>query len=94
MRYLQQYWTTKVRGTKNIVVNTPAESSRAAGIANVSVTTMPPAMLAKTLLEKHRIWTVAIDREGVQGVRITPHLYTSPAELDVLVGALRAIASA
>jgi selenocysteine lyase/cysteine desulfurase len=94
MRYLQQYWTTKVRGTKNIVVNTPAESSRAAGIANVGVTTMPPAMLAKTLLEKHRIWTVAIDREGVQGVRITPHLYTSPAELDVLVGALRAIASA
>lgn len=94
LRYLQQYWTTKVRGTRNIVLNTPAEASRAAGIANVGVGTMPPAMLAKTLLEKYRIWTVAIDREGVKGVRITPHLYTSPTELDVLVRALREIASA
>ena len=94
LRYLQQYWTTKVRGVKNIVVNTPAEASRAAGIANVGVSTMPPAALAKTLLEKYRIWTVAIDRENVRGARITPHLHTSPAELDVLVRALRELASA
>lgn len=94
MRYLQQYWTTKVRGVPNIIVNTPTDPMRAAGIANVGVTTMPPGDLAKTLLDKYRIWTVAIDRENVRGARITPHLYTTPAELDVLVRALKELASA
>ena len=94
MRYLQQYWTTKVRGVRNIVVNTPTDPWRSAGIANVGVTTMAPADLATTLLDKYRIWTVAIDRENVRGARITPNLYTTPAELDVLVKALKELASA
>ena len=85
MRYLQQYWTTKVRGIRNIEVNTPSDPQRAAGIANVGIATMAPGVLAKTLLDKYRIWTVAIDRPNVKGARITPHLYTTPAELDVLV---------
>lgn len=93
MRYLQQYWTTKVRGTKNIVMNTPSDPQRAAGIANVGIAGMAPAALATTLLEKHRIWTVAIDRPNVAGVRITPHLYTTTAELDALVTALRTLAA-
>ena len=94
MRYLQQYWTTKVRGAKNVVVNTPVDPTRSAGIANVGVMTMKPGELAKVLLDRYRIWTVAIDRENVQGVRITPHLFTTTAELDVLVTALTEIGAA
>jgi selenocysteine lyase/cysteine desulfurase len=94
LRYLQRYWTTKVRGMKNIVVNTPTAEHRAGGIANVGVTTMKPAELSKALLERYRIWTVAIDRENVRGARITPHLYTTPAELDTLVRALTELAAA
>ena len=94
MRYLQQYWTTKVRGAKNVVVNTPVDPMRSAGIANVGVTTMKPGELAKVLLDRYKIWTVAIDRENVQGVRITPHLFTTTAELDVLVKALTELGAA
>ncbi len=93
LRYLQQYWTTKVRGVKNIEVNTPGQPHRASAIANVGIATMPPAALAKTLLDAYRIWTVAIDRPNVQGARITPHLYTTTAELDVLVKALKELAA-
>ena len=93
LRYLQQYWTTKVRGIKNIVVNTPRTPHRAGGIANVGVSTMKPAELSKALLDRYRIWTVAIDRENVRGARITPHLYTTPSELDVLVKALTELAA-
>ena len=94
MRFLQQYWTTKVRNVKNVVVNTPADPLRAAGIANVGIVGMAPSDLAKTLLERYRIWTVAIDRENVRGARITPHLYTMTSELDTLVRALKELASA
>jgi len=56
---------------------------------------VPPGELARRLLAEHRIWTVAIDRPeaGIRGVRITPHLFTTTAELDRLVGALTKIAA-
>ena len=55
---------------------------------------MTPKDLAKTLLDKYRIWTVAIDTANVHGARITPHLYTTTAELDVFVHALKELAAA
>jgi selenocysteine lyase/cysteine desulfurase len=57
---------------------------------------MPPADLAKTLLETHRIWTNAVDSDsaGVHGVRVTPHVFIQPKELDALVAAIRTIAKA
>ena len=92
LRYLQQYWTRQVRTQPGITLNTPADSARAAAIANVRVERMTPAELSRALLERHRIWTVAINRESVRGVRVTPHLFTSTAELDALVAALRDLA--
>ena len=92
LRYLQTYWTSRVRNVKNIVVNTPADPARACGIANVGISTMKPADVAKTLLDKYKIWTVAIDGQGVHGCRITPNVYTTTAELDVFVKALQEMA--
>jgi selenocysteine lyase/cysteine desulfurase len=93
LRYLQQYWTSKVRDTKNVIMNTPAAAERACGIANVGIAGMEPGALAKALLDRYRVWTVAIDRPNVRGVRITPHLYTTTAELDTLVRALKELAA-
>ena len=92
LRYLQQYWTSKVREIPNVVVNTPADPARACGIANVGIAHMKPALLAETLLKKYKIYTVAIDYANVYGCRITPNVYTSTAELDVLVRALKELA--
>lgn len=94
LRFLQEYWTRQVRDTKGITLNTPAGSSRACAIANVGVDRLAPAELASTLLGRYKIWTVAIDSPsaGVRGVRITPNLFTTTAELDTLVRALRELA--
>lgn len=92
LRYLQEYWTKQVRDVPNIVVNTPADSQRACGIANVGITTLKPADLAKILLEKYKIWTVAIDYANVKGCRITPNIYTTTKELDTFVAALKELA--
>ncbi len=89
LRFLQQYWTSKVRDLPNIVVNTPKEAGRACAIANVGVKTIKPAALAEILLKKYRIYTVAIDYANVQGCRITPNIYTTTRELDQLVLALK-----
>ncbi len=88
LRYIQNYWTSRVRNARNVVLNTPSDPARSCGIANVGIKTMKPADVAKTLLDKYKIWTVAIDGQGVQGCRITPNVYTTTAELDVFVKAL------
>jgi selenocysteine lyase/cysteine desulfurase len=93
LRYLQQYWTSKVRGVPKIVLNTPADPQRACAIANVGIEGIPPATLAKRLLEEHKIYTVAIDNANVQGCRITPNLFTTTSELDALVRALKKLAA-
>ena len=68
-------------------------NTRSYAIANVGVAGMPPAELARALFDRFRIWTVAIDGAGVRGVRVTPQLFTTTAELDALVRALRTLAA-
>jgi selenocysteine lyase/cysteine desulfurase len=93
LRYLQRYWTGRVRGFSKIVMNTPTDPQRSCAIANIGVRGVVPADLARTLLEQYKVFTVAIDGAGVHGVRVTPQVYTSTAELDVFVNALRELAA-
>lgn len=89
LRYLQHYWTSQVREVPKVQVNTPVESRRACGIANVGLTHIKPGDLAKKLLADYKIYTVAIDGVGVHGCRITPNIYTLTSELDQLVRAIQ-----
>ena len=92
LRYLQQYWTKQVRNVPGVILNTPEDPKRHCAIANVGVAKLKPAELAKRLLDEYKIYTVAIDGNGVQGCRITPNVFTSTTELDQLVRALKALA--
>jgi len=89
LRFLQNYWTSKVRELPNVILNTPKDNNRACAIANVGIKNIKPSELCKTLLDKYKIYTVAIDYAGVQGCRITPNIYTSTKELDLLVKAIK-----
>jgi len=93
LRFIQEYWTKQVRDVENIVVNTPKDSQRACGIANVGIKGMKPAQLAKQLMDDYKIFTVAIDYANVQGCRITPNVFTTTEELDVFVNALKEMAN-
>lgn len=92
LRYLQRYWTDKVRNHPNIVLNTPSDPKRSCAIANVGIPKLKPAELSKALFEKYNIFTVAIDSPAVKGIRVTPHVYTTTAELDTFVKALKELA--
>src|SRR6185312_909133 len=91
LRYLQQYWTSKARALPGVIVNTPADPQRSCAIANVGIRGMKPGEMAARLLEKYKIYTVAIDmpEARVKGCRITPNVFTMTEELDKLLTALR-----
>lgn len=94
LRYLQQYWTNKVRHLPNVILYTPAAADRSCAIANVGITGMKPSHMAKRLLDEYKIYTVAIDnaKAGVHGCRITPNVFTTTEELDELVKAITQMA--
>jgi hypothetical protein len=79
-------------GEERLYLNTPA-GTRACGIGNVGITGQAPAAIADALLDRFRIYTVAIDMVPVKGVRVTPHLYTTTGELDAFVKAMRDLAA-
>lgn len=95
LRWLNQYWVSKVRDVPNVVMYTPRDPARSCAIANVGIKGKSALELSRTLFENHRIWTVGIDRPatGVNGARITPHLFTTTAELDQFIAALKAAAA-
>ena len=88
LRYIQNYWTSKVRDLPNVLLNTPADPARSCGIANAGIRTLKPSELCDILFKKYKIYTAPIDGAGVHGCRITPNVYTNTEELDVLVNAL------
>lgn len=92
LRYLQNYWVSRVKDIPGVIMNTPADPARHCAIANVGIEGMTPAELSKTLFEKYKIWTVAIDQPTVKGCRITPGVFTNTSELDALVSALSELA--
>jgi len=93
MRYLQRYWSDKLRTIENIIVNTPEDLNRSCGIGNVGLSNMSPSAMSKVLFEKYKIFTVAIDYANVKGCRISPNIFTTTNELDQFVIAVQEMAN-
>ena len=93
MRYLQRYWSDKLRSIENVIVNTPEDLNRSCGIGNVGLSNMSPSAMSKVLFEKYKIFTVAIDYANVKGCRISPNIFTTTYELDKFVIAVKEMAN-
>ena len=93
MRYLQRYWSDKLRTVKNVIVNTPKDLNRSCGIGNVGLSNMSPSQMSNILFEKYKIFTVAIDYANVKGCRISPNIFTTTNELDEFISAVKEMAN-
>ena len=93
LRFLQNYWTTKVRPLPSVRLHHPADPTKSCAIANVGIEGMKPSILAERLMKEYKIFTVAIDGGNIHGCRITPNVFTTLKELDVLVKAISELAS-
>jgi selenocysteine lyase/cysteine desulfurase len=93
LRYLTQYWLRQVRQLPRVRVMTPADPRRSCAIAAFNIEGIAAAQVAERLMSEHRIFTVARTIGDEQAVRVTPHLYTSTAQLDLLVAAVGQLAA-
>lgn len=89
LHYLKNYWMEKVKGLPGVKLNTSLHPRWGCAIGNVLVEGKKPAALDSFLLEKYKVHTVAIEWENIRGVRVTPNVYTTTQQLDVLVEGIR-----
>ena len=89
LKYLRTYWLDQVRDLPGFRSYTPENPDLAGAIANVGFGNRDAGELYDHLFKKYKIHTVAIKWEGINGVRITPNVYTLAEDLDRLVLAIK-----
>ncbi|CAN5848257.1 hypothetical protein BH11BAC7_BH11BAC7_26870 [soil metagenome] len=92
LRYLKNYWIDKVVSIPGVKINTPKNPAFCGTIASLSIDGLKPEEIEYKLMEKYRIHCVAINWENIHGARIAPNVYTSLADLDLLVKGIKEIA--
>ncbi len=83
--YLKNYWMEKVKDIPKVKINTSLNPNWGCAIGNVRIEGKKPADLETFLFDKYKIHTVSIEWENIHGVRITPNVYTTIGNLDLLV---------
>lgn len=96
LRYLRNYWVGQVSGFKGVQILTPEDPARYGAITAFRLagktSRADNAAISKQLLEQFGVFTV--QRSGVAAgnvVRVTPALFTRPADLDRLVAGIKTI---
>ena len=85
--YLKNYWMNKVKDIPNIELNTSMKPGFgcAIGLVHFNVPDLRPGDLDTYLWDKYKIHATNVNFETLKGVRITPNVYTTTKQLDVLV---------
>jgi selenocysteine lyase/cysteine desulfurase len=90
--YLKNYWMNAVKETPNVKLHTSLKPGFACAIGVVSVDGKKAGDLDNFLFNEYRIHTTTVNWEHIQGVRITPNVYTTTRDLDKLVTGIREFA--
>jgi selenocysteine lyase/cysteine desulfurase len=84
LRYLRDRWARRLqKESDRFRILTPLDGPYAAGIGLVHVEGIDPGKLAGWMMEKHRIVVTPIIHPEFDGLRITPNVYTTLAEVDL-----------
>jgi selenocysteine lyase/cysteine desulfurase len=93
IHYLKYYWASRVQQMPKVKLHTSLDPRYSCAICGVSIDGMTPGQLDSALFDQYKIHTVGIVWENISCVRVTPHVYTSIADLDKLVGAIQTISA-
>ena len=89
LRFLKNYWVQELSKHNRIRLSTRMDAEHSCAIAHVGIEGWKGTQIEKALFDTHKLHTVAIQVEALNGIRVTPHVYTSTRELNVLIKGLR-----
>ena len=93
LRFLKNYWCEKAMKIPGFKLYTSLKPEYSCAIATFALKGWESADIANKLFEKKKIHVTTMEQENVHGVRVTPHVYTTLRDLDLLVEGITEIAS-
>lgn len=92
LHYLKNYWMEKVRDIPGIKLYTSLHPDWGCAIGTFAIAGQKAQPVSEALHTNWKIHTTSITWEKIDGVRVTPHVYTTEPELDKLVKAITELA--
>jgi selenocysteine lyase/cysteine desulfurase len=88
LRFLKNYWVEKTKDLPKAKIYTSSKPEYSCALAVIGFDGWKASDIENYLYEKHKIHVVSIIHEKINGIRITPNVYTSIKDLEVLVKGL------
>lgn len=88
---LRELWAEPLSRHERVRFHTSRKPGFAGGFALVEIEGVDSEKLAGHLWDAHKIFTVAIQHEEFQGIRVSPSVYTLKSELERFVEAMEAV---
>jgi len=93
LRALHRIWTDRLAPFPNVSFQTDlASDDNQCGIRLVSLQDVDHGRLSTWLMNKHRIFTVAISHAQFSGLRVTPNVYTTVSEMERFATVMESVA--
>jgi selenocysteine lyase/cysteine desulfurase len=89
LRWLARRWMDAVAGRPGVRLFTPRDPRLHCALGAFGIDGVPAVEVVRRLMEEHGIFTVVRTIGDTEGVRVTPHLYNGPEDLDALAQAIR-----
>jgi len=85
LHYLKNYWMTRVKDIPKVKLGTSMKPGFGCAIGLVNIEGKKPGELDSFLLNNYKVHAVGIEWENIKGLRVTPNVYTTTRNLDVLI---------
>lgn len=85
LHYLKNYWMERVKDIPKVKLHTSLNPKWGCAIGMISIEGKKTGELHDYLFNNYKIHATTIEWENIKGVRITPNVYTTAKNLDLLV---------
>ncbi|HLG13354.1 MAG TPA: aminotransferase class V-fold PLP-dependent enzyme [Blastocatellia bacterium] len=88
LRYLKNRWARRLEAQKGVHLLTPLDPQQSCALTTFSIDGIDAGKLTEHLWKQYRIIVTPIDYNGCKGIRVTPSVYTTLAEIDTFCEAV------
>jgi selenocysteine lyase/cysteine desulfurase len=89
LHYLKNYWMEQIKEIKKVKLFTSLRPEWGCAIGVIGIEGKKGSEIVEYLMREHRIHTTGMEIRNVNGVRVSPSIYTSEEDLDKLIKALK-----
>jgi selenocysteine lyase/cysteine desulfurase len=82
LRFLSRTWMNRLKEVPRVRFHTSFDDTQSCAIGTVEIEGIDPNALGAYLMDKHKIFATPIVHDEFRGLRVTPSVYTTLAELD------------